>query len=53
MRDIRTILRLTHEQGLSVWEVAERLKIGKTSVSTYLLRGAGGRAVVLAPTCEL
>ncbi len=38
MRDIRTILRLTHEQGLSVREVAERLKIGKTSVSTYLLR---------------
>ncbi|TIO80790.1 MAG: IS21 family transposase [Mesorhizobium sp.] len=38
VRDIRTILRLTHEQGLSVREVAERLKIGKTSVSTYLLR---------------
>ena len=38
VRDIRTILRLTHEQGLSVREVAERLKISKTSVSTYLLR---------------
>jgi transposase len=38
VRDIRTILRLTHEQGLSVREVAERLKIGKSSVSTYLLR---------------
>ncbi|SDI13222.1 hypothetical protein SAMN05428953_101243 [Mesorhizobium muleiense] len=40
VRDIRTILRLTHEQGLSVREVAERLKIG-----------AGGVAVVLAPAC--
>lgn len=38
MRDIRSILRLTYEQGLSVREVAERLKISKTSVSTYLLR---------------
>ncbi|BCG97322.1 putative transposase y4bL/y4kJ/y4tB [Mesorhizobium sp. 131-2-1] len=38
MRDIRSILRLTHDQGLSVREVAERLKISKTSVSTYLLR---------------
>ncbi len=38
VKDIRTILRLTHEQGLSVREVAERLKIGKSSVSTYLLR---------------
>ncbi|APG93429.1 hypothetical protein SAMCFNEI73_pB0232 (plasmid) [Sinorhizobium americanum] len=34
MKDIRTILRLTHKQGLSVREVAERLKIGKASVST-------------------
>jgi transposase len=38
VRDIRAILRLTHEQGLSVREVSERLKIGKTTVSTYLLR---------------
>ncbi|OEC99674.1 IS21 family transposase [Rhizobium sp. YK2] len=38
VRDIRTILRLTHEEGLSVREIAERLKIGKSSVSTYLLR---------------
>jgi transposase len=38
VRDIRSILRLTHELGLSVREVAERLKISKTSVSTYLLR---------------
>lgn len=47
VRDIRAILRLTYEQGLSVREVAERLKIGKTSVSTYLLRARVG-AVELA-----
>ncbi|MDE3832001.1 IS21 family transposase [Sinorhizobium meliloti] len=51
VRDIRTILRLTYEQGLSVREVAERLKIGKTSVSTYLLRAreAGLSSWPLAP----
>ncbi len=38
VRDIRAILRLSHEQGLSVREVSERLKISKTTVSTYLLR---------------
>jgi hypothetical protein len=38
VKDLRSILRLTYEQGLSVREVSERLKIGKTSVSTYLLR---------------
>ncbi|TWI16821.1 sigma-70-like protein, partial [Mesorhizobium tianshanense] len=38
VRDIQAILRLTHEQGLSVREVSERLKISKTTVSTYLLR---------------
>ncbi|MBJ6722969.1 IS21 family transposase, partial [Bacillus sp. PR5] len=38
MRDIRSILRLTFEQGLSVREVSERLRIGKTAVSTYLHR---------------
>lgn len=38
VRDIRSILRLTYEQGLSVREISERLKISKTSVSTYLLR---------------
>ncbi|MER9890349.1 IS21 family transposase [Mesorhizobium sp. M0114] len=31
-------MRLTHEQGLSVREVSERLKISKTTVSTCLLR---------------
>lgn len=38
VEDIRSILRLTHEQGLSVRAVSERLKISKTSVATYLLR---------------
>jgi hypothetical protein len=38
VKDLKTILRLTYEQGLSVRDVAERLKISKTSVSTYLLR---------------
>lgn len=38
VKDIRSILRLTHEQGLSVRAISERLKISKTSVATYLLR---------------
>ena len=38
MQDIRTILRLTHEQGLSVREVGLRRKLSKTTVATYLLR---------------
>ncbi|SCX35649.1 Transposase [Agrobacterium rosae] len=38
VKDIRSILQLTHEQGLSVRAVWERLKISKTSVATYLLR---------------
>ena len=38
VKDIRTILRLTHEQGLSVREIAARLKLSKTTVATYLLR---------------
>ena len=38
VKDIRTILRLTHEHGLSVRAISERLTISKTSVSTYLLR---------------
>ncbi|MBP1872340.1 transposase [Ensifer adhaerens] len=38
MKDIRSILRLTFEQGLSIRAVSERLKLSKTSVSTYLLR---------------
>ncbi|THA56253.1 IS21 family transposase, partial [Ensifer adhaerens] len=38
VKDIRSILRLTFEQGLSIRAVSERLKMSKTSVSTYLLR---------------
>ncbi|TIN22960.1 winged helix-turn-helix transcriptional regulator, partial [Mesorhizobium sp.] len=38
VRDIQAMSRLTHEQDLSVREVSERLKISKTTVSTYLLR---------------
>ena len=38
VQDIRRILRLTHEQGLSVREVSQRLKLSKTTVATYLHR---------------
>ena len=38
VKDIRTILRLTQEQGLPVRAISERLQISKTSVATYLLR---------------
>ena len=38
VKDIRSILRLTHEQGLSAREVAARLKLSKTTVATYLNR---------------
>lgn len=38
VKDIRSILRLSFEQGLTVRAVSERLGISKTSVSTYLLR---------------
>lgn len=38
MKDIRAILRLSYAEKLSVRDVAERLKISRTSVSTYLLR---------------
>jgi len=35
---MRSILRLTYGQGLSVRAVSERLKLSKTTVSTYVLR---------------
>lgn len=38
MKDMRSILRLTYGQGLSVRAVSERLKLSKTTVSTYVLR---------------
>jgi transposase len=38
VKDMRSILRLTYGQGLSVRAVSERLKLSKTTVSTYVLR---------------
>ena len=38
VKDLRSILRLTYEQGQSVRAISERLQISKTSVATYLLR---------------
>ena len=38
VQDIRTMLRLKHEQGLSIREIAQRLKLSKTTVATYLNR---------------
>jgi transposase len=38
VQDIRSILRLTHQQGLSIRDVGLRLKLSKTTVATYLFR---------------
>ena len=38
VKDLRSILRLSYEQGLSVRAISERLQLSKTTVSTYLLR---------------
>lgn len=38
VKDLRSILRLTYEQGLSIRAISERLQLSKTSVATYLLR---------------
>lgn len=38
MKDMRAILRLTYDQGLTIRAVSERLKLSKTTVSTYVLR---------------
>lgn len=38
VKDIRSILRLTYEGGLSGRKVSERLGLSKSTVSTYLLR---------------
>ena len=38
VKDVRTILRLSHGRGLSKREVAARLKLSRATVSTYLLR---------------
>jgi DNA-binding transcriptional regulator LsrR (DeoR family) len=48
VKDIRSILRLTFEQGLSIRAVSERLKISKTSVSTYLLRASRRRRTAIS-----
>jgi hypothetical protein len=49
VKDLRSILRLTYEQNLSVRAISERLHISKTSVSTYLLRAR--EAGVTWPVC--
>jgi hypothetical protein len=38
VKDLRTILRLAHEHGLSMRAISERLRLSKTSVATYLWR---------------
>jgi transposase len=38
VKDLRSTLRLSYEQGLSVRAISERLQLSKTTVSTYLLR---------------
>lgn len=42
VKDARAIPRLTFAQGRSAREVAERLKVSKSTVSTYLPRPRGG-----------
>jgi transposase len=51
VQDIRSILRLTHQQGLSIREVGLRLKLSKTTVATYLFlaREAGLNCWPLPP----
>ena len=54
VKDVRAILRLSHAQGLSVREVAERLKLSRATISTYLLRAreAGLSTWPLPAACE-
>ena len=53
VKDLRSILRLTYEQGLSVRAISERLQISKTSVATYLLRAReAGLSWPLPPVYE-
>jgi hypothetical protein len=53
VKDLRSILRLTYEQGLSVRAISERLQISKTSVATYLLRTReAGLSWPLPPTYD-
>jgi DNA-binding transcriptional regulator LsrR (DeoR family) len=53
VKDIRSILRLTFEQGLSICAVSERLKISKTSISTYLLRAREAGLAAWAASTDL
>lgn len=43
VKDIRSILRLSYEQALSIREISDRLKISKTTISNYLLRAREAR----------
>jgi transposase len=53
VKDLRTILRLTHEHGASVRAISERLGLSKTSVATYLLRAReAGLSWPLPPAYE-
>jgi transposase len=53
VKDLRSILRLADEHGLSVRSIAERLQISKTTVATYLLRAReGGLRWPLPPNYE-
>ena len=53
VKDLRSILRLTHEHGLSVRAISERLQVSKTSVATYLLRAReAGLSWPLPPTYD-
>src|ERR1700676_5343212 len=53
VKDLRSILRLTYEQGLSVRAISERLQISKTSDATYLLRAReAGLSWPLPPVYE-
>lgn len=52
MKDIRAILRLSYAERLSVRDIAERLRISRTSVSTYLLR-AREAGITAWPPLEL
>lgn len=49
VKDLRSILRLTYEQGLSVRAISERLQISKTLVATYLLRARKAGLIWLLP----
>ena len=53
LKDLRSILRLTHEQGLSVRAISLRLGLSKTAVSRYQLRAQEvGLSWPLPASCE-